>query len=125
MTIEEDFDLPSLAQAAGATYTARATTYHTQLLIDVIKKGMEHKGFSLIEAVSACPTNFGRQNKMGAPALMMDWQRQHGIPLAAWNKMTEEQRAGKFPIGVLSERTDRKEYTEAYDEVIARAQAAL
>jgi 2-oxoglutarate ferredoxin oxidoreductase subunit beta len=39
--------------------------------------------------------------------------------------MTEEQRAGKFPIGVLSERTDRKEYTEAYDEVIARAQAAL
>lgn len=125
MTIEEDFDLPSLAQAAGATYTARATTYHTQLLIDVIKKGMDHKGFSLIEAVSACPTNFGRQNKMGAPALMMDWQRQHGVPLAAWNKMTEEQRAGKFPIGVLSERTDRKEYTEAYDEVIARAQAAL
>ena len=56
---------------------------------------------------------------------MMDWQRHHGIPLAAWNKMADEQNAGKFPIGVLSQRTDRKEYTEAYDEVIARAQAAL
>lgn len=121
-TIEHDFDIAELARAAGATFVARATTFHTQLLTDLIAKGIQHKGFSLIEAVSACPISFGRQNKMGGPADMIKWQRDHGVMLAAWNKMTEEQRSGKFPIGLLYEVTDKKEYTEAYDELIAFAQ---
>ena len=44
------------------------------------------------------------------------------VPLAAWDKMTEEQKAGKFPIGVLYQVEGRQEYTAAYDELIARAQ---
>jgi 2-oxoglutarate ferredoxin oxidoreductase subunit beta len=36
--------------------------------------------------------------------------------------MTEEQKAGKFPIGVLYQVEGRQEYTAAYDELIARAQ---
>lgn len=121
-TIEHDFDITELAKAAGATFVARATTFHTQILIDLIAKGIQHKGFSIIEAVSACPISFGRQNKLGGPADMMKWQRDHAVMLPAWNKMTDEQRHGKFPIGLLYEVTDRKEYTEAYDELIARAQ---
>lgn len=121
-TIEHDFDITELTKAAGATFVARATTFHTQLLIDLIAKGIQHKGFSIIEAVSACPISFGRQNKMGGPADMMKWQRDHAVMLPVWNKMTDEQRLGKFPIGLLYEVTDRKEYTEAYDELIARAQ---
>ena len=43
------------------------------------------------------------------------------------DKMDEEKKAeaiaaGKFPIGVLFETNDVQEYTEAYDEVIRRAQ---
>lgn len=121
-TIEHDFDITELAKAAGATFVARSTTFHTQVLIDLIAKGIQHKGFSIIEAVSACPISFGRQNKLGGPADMMKWQRDHAVMLPAWNKMTDEQRQGKFPIGLLYEVTDRKEYTEAYDELIARAQ---
>lgn len=121
-TIEHDFDITELAKAAGATFVARATTFHTQVLIDLIAKGIQHKGFSIIEAVSSCPISFGRQNKLGGPADMMKWQRDHAVMLPAWNKMTDEQRQGKFPIGLLYEVTDRKEYTEAYDELIARAQ---
>lgn len=121
-TIEHDFDITELAKAAGATFVARATTFHIQVLIDLIAKGIQHKGFSIIEAVSACPISFGRQNKLGGPADMMKWQRDHAVMLPAWNKMTDEQRHGKFPIGLLYEVTDRKEYTEAYDELIARAQ---
>lgn len=121
-TIEHDFDITELAKAAGATFVARATTFHTQVLIDLIAKGIQHKGFSIIEAVSACPISFGRQNKLGGPADMMKWQRDHAVMLPAWNKMTDEQRQGKFPIGLLYEVTDCKEYTEAYDELIARAQ---
>ncbi len=121
-TIEHDFNITELVKAAGATFVARATTFHAQILTDLIAKGIQHKGFSLIEAVSACPISFGRQNKMGGPADMMKWQRDHAVMLPAWERMTEEQRAGKFPIGVLFETNDRIEYTEAYDQLIARAQ---
>lgn len=120
--IEPNFNLAELAKAAGATFVARCTTFHAQMLSDLIVKGIQHKGFSLIEAVSACPISFGRQNKMGGPAEMMMWQRDHAVPVAAWDKLPEEKREGKFPIGVLYQVEGRKEYTEAYDELIAMAQ---
>ena len=123
LTIEPSFDILALAEAAGATFTARATTYHVPILVDVLRKGIRHEGFSIIEAVTGCPTNFGRQNKLAAPAMMMEWQKEHGVMKAAWDKMDPAQREGKFPIGVLSERTDLKEYTKAYDEIIERAQS--
>ena len=127
LTIEPSFNLLDLAKAAGATFCARATTFHVPLMVDVIAKGIAHKGFSIIECVSACPINFGRQNKAGAPAQMMEWQRDHGVMVAAWNKMDPEKKAeaiaaGKFPIGVLYETNEVQEYTEAYDEIIRRAQ---
>ena len=121
-TIERSFDITELVKAAGATFVARATTFHAPMLADLIAKGIEHKGFSLIEAVTACPISFGRQNKMGGPADMMKWQRDHALPLAAFDKLSEEQKAGKFPIGVLYQAEGVKEYTEAYDELIAAAQ---
>ena len=121
LTMEPTFDLLELARAAGATFTARATTYHAPLLEKVIEQGIRHKGFSVIEAVAACPTNFGRQNKIGVPAVMMEWQKEHGVMKAAWEKLSPEARQGKFPIGVLSERNDVKEYTAAYEEILQRA----
>ncbi len=126
-TIEPSFNLLDLAKAAGATYVARATTYHVPQMVDVIAKGIAHKGFSIIEVVSACPISFGRQNKMGGPAEMMAWQRDHGVLKAVWDRMDEEKKAeaiaaGKFPIGVLYENTEIQEYTAAYDELIKRAQ---
>ena len=123
LTIEPSFDILALAQAAGATFTARATTYHVPILVDVLRKGIRHEGFSIIEVVTGCPTNYGRQNKMAAPAMMMEWQKDHGVMKAAWDKMDPAQREGKFPIGVLYERTDLKEYTKAYDDIISRAQS--
>ena len=126
-TIEQPFNICDLVQGAGATYVARGTTFNTVQLVDLIKKGIQHDGFSFIEVVSACPTSFGRANKCGSPADMMKWQRDHAVMKAVWDKMDEEKlaeakAAGKFPVGVLFERNDLKEYTKAYDEVIAIAQ---
>lgn len=125
LTVEPTFDLLDLARAAGATFTARATTYHAPLLGKVIEQGIRHKGFSIIEAVTACPTNFGRQNKIGAPAAMMEWQKEHGVMKAAFEKLSLEERQGKFPIGVLSERNDVMEYTAAYEEILQRAKGGI
>lgn len=120
-TVDRPFDVYELAKGAGATFVARATTFHTQLLTDVIAQGIEHVGFSIIEAVSACPISFGRQNKKGSAANMMKWQREHGVMLAAYEKLTEEQKADKFPIGVLY-KAQAPEYTAEYDKVIAKVQ---
>ena len=120
-TIERDFNVAELVKAAGATFVARSTSFHAQMTTDLIAKGIAHKGFSLIEVVSACPTSYGRQNKMGGPADMMKWQRDHGVPMVAYEKLSTEDKLIKFPIGLLYEVLDAQEYTDAYEALIAAA----
>ena len=95
-TVERPFDLAELAKAAGATYIARATTYHTSLLTELICNGANHKGFSLIEAVTACPVSYGRRNKMGSAYDMLMWQKEHGIPVEKAKKLTPEELQGNL-----------------------------
>lgn len=121
-TIERSFDIAELAKAAGATFVARATTYHAQLLSDLIAKGIQHNGFSLIEVITACPISYGRQNKKGDAPQMMQGQKEAGVMLAAWERLTPEQREGKFPIGILHKIEGIPEYTAEYDKVIQSAQ---
>nr|WP_320147286.1 thiamine pyrophosphate-dependent enzyme [uncultured Anaeromusa sp.] len=120
-TIERNFDITELAKAAGATFVARATCFHKQVLVDAIAKGIANDGFSLVEAITQCPISYGRQNKRGNAPQMMQWQKEHAVPIAAAAKMTPEQLEGKFTIGVLHE-SKAPEYTREYDKVIAKAQ---
>ena len=120
-TIERNFDITELAKAAGATFVARATCFHKQVLVDAIAKGIANDGFSLVEAITQCPISYGRQNKRGNAPQMMQWQKEHAVPVAAAAKMTPEQLEGKFTIGVLHE-SKAPEYTREYDKVIAKAQ---
>jgi 2-oxoglutarate/2-oxoacid ferredoxin oxidoreductase subunit beta len=118
--VDTPFDLCDLARGAGATFVARGTTFHTVQLSDVIAQAIAHDGFSVVEAVTACPISFGRQNKAGSPAAMLRWQRDHAVPVAAAGKMMPEQLAGKFLIGVLYEKT-APEYSAQYRKVIDKA----
>jgi 2-oxoglutarate/2-oxoacid ferredoxin oxidoreductase subunit beta len=45
-----------LAIAAGATYVARGYTGQVKHLVELIKGGIQHRGFSLIDAFSPCVT---------------------------------------------------------------------
>lgn len=120
-TIERNFDITELAKAAGATFVARATCFHKQVLVDAIAKGIANDGFSLVEAITQCPISYGRQNKRGNAPQMMQWQKEHAVPVAAAAKMTPGQLEGKFTIGVLHE-SKAPEYTREYEKVIAKAQ---
>ena len=51
---------------------ARTTTYHVIEMIDIIKAAILHKGFSLIEIMSQCPTYYGRKNKIGGAVEIME-----------------------------------------------------
>lgn len=115
--MEHPFDICNLAQAAGASYVARGTVYHTNQLTNLIVEGAQNKGFSVIEAVAQCPTSFGRRNKMKTPAAMLEWQRDNAVPVAAAEQMSEEELVGKFTVGKLFAQA-RPEYTENYQKLI-------
>ncbi len=62
---EPPFNLPYLAQASGATYVARWTTFHVRQLSKSIKEILNKPGFCFIEVLSPCPTLYQRRNKQG------------------------------------------------------------
>lgn len=57
------FNLPLLAWASGATYVARWTMLHVRELMECIQTALLKSGFSFIEVLAPCPTNYGRRNK--------------------------------------------------------------
>jgi len=58
------FNLSRLVEAAGASYVARYSVTQPVALINAIKKAIRHQGFSFIEALSPCPTQYGRRNRL-------------------------------------------------------------
>jgi 2-oxoglutarate ferredoxin oxidoreductase subunit beta len=55
-SVENPINPIPLAIAAGATYVARGYTGQVKHLIDLIKGGIRHRGFALIDAFSPCVT---------------------------------------------------------------------
>jgi 2-oxoglutarate ferredoxin oxidoreductase subunit beta len=68
---EPPFNLPYLAAASGAVYVARWTTLHFKRLEKAIFEALNHPGFTFVEAISPCPTVYGRRNKMGDGVRML------------------------------------------------------
>jgi len=123
--IERPFDLCGLALACGATYVARGATYYAARLTDYVSAGLDHDGFAFVEAVTQCPTYFGRRNRMSRGVDMLRWQKEHAVPLSRAASAAPEELAGKFTVGVFRD-VDEPEYTREYDRIIelARRQAA-
>ncbi len=117
--IDRDFDIPALARAAGATYTARGSVYHAPQTIKLIEKAIQNKGFSLVDCVTDCPTYYGRKNKKGGPVEMLTWQKEHAVTAAAARKLDPEALQDKFILGELHSET-QPEFTEQYQKIIDR-----
>jgi 2-oxoglutarate ferredoxin oxidoreductase subunit beta len=122
--IEQPFPITELARAAGAAYVARSTIYHVRELQRFVAQAVSKNGFSVVEAVSYCHTTFGRQNKLGRATDMMRYIQDNSVTLEEAAQMPEQERQAKIVRGVLVDR-DIPEYTQWYDQVIARAQAEV
>jgi len=115
--LDRTFDILNLAIGAGATYAARGSAFHVPQTIGLIQEGIRHKGFSIIDVVSTCPTYYGRANKSGGAVDMLAWQRDNMVPIAKAAKMSPEELKGKLVLGLLHQ-SEHPEYTEAYQELI-------
>jgi 2-oxoglutarate ferredoxin oxidoreductase subunit beta len=114
-TIDNCFDVVELATAAGASFVARSTAFHVKECKDILKKAIEHKGFSVVEILSQCPTHYGRKNKEGDAASMLEFQKKTTAKIGS--KALQEN-PNLIPRGIFVE-LDKAEYCAEYEKIIA------
>ncbi|KJS86706.1 MAG: hypothetical protein JM58_06390 [Peptococcaceae bacterium BICA1-8] len=117
--IEPAFDVCELAKGAGSTYVARSDVYHINHLHKVMKNALTHKGFSTLEVITSCPTQFGRRNKMADPIKLVERIRDITVTQTAAEKMSVEELKDKIVIGEFV-KTERPELTEIYEEKLGK-----
>jgi len=102
----------TLAITAGATFVARGYAGDPEFTQQLMRKAIDHKGFSIIDIFQPCVT-FNNHNTYS-------WFREHAYylsdqeydrsdKLAAYGKSIESE---KLPLGVIYEDTSRKTYEE-------------
>jgi 2-oxoglutarate ferredoxin oxidoreductase subunit beta len=119
--IEPNFDICRLAEGAGASYVARATIANPKQAETFIKKGIQKKGFSVIEIVSSCHTQYGRRNKRRTPIENINFFKENSVAFEKSKTMTREELEGKIIIGEFVNK-DVPEYTDQYLALISRVQ---
>ncbi|MCX5798632.1 MAG: 2-oxoacid:ferredoxin oxidoreductase subunit beta [Proteobacteria bacterium] len=114
--VEQAFKISELAVTAGAVFVARGTVYHAKLLDGLMEKAFLKVGFSVVEVISHCHTQFGRLNRMGSAVEMMQWQREHAVTVEKARQIKEKELQDKFKIGVLVDR-ELPVYQDEYEKV--------
>ena len=77
--LEHPFNVPYLAAAAGATYVARWTVLHARRLERSIHTALLKPGFTVVEAISPCPTLYGRWNRRQYGTDMFEYYHQNAV----------------------------------------------
>ena len=98
-SFEYPLNTTRLVVAAGASYAVRWTTVHGEQLKEAMKKALTTRGFAFIEAVSPCPTAFGRRVGFKDVAEMVKWFKENSVPLEKTTKVAEEELAKKIVVG--------------------------
>jgi 2-oxoglutarate ferredoxin oxidoreductase subunit beta len=116
---EPSFNLPFLAESAGASYVARWTVYHVRQLTRSIQEVLRKRGFCFIEVLSPCPTLYQRRNKLGDALETMRYYRKmskvkHGAPTAE----AELSMQGEIIVGKFVDR-ERPDYIESMKKQFA------
>ena len=118
--IYESFDIVELARGAGASFVARTTAYHVSSMKEILVKAITHKGFSVVEILSQCPTYFGRKNKIGDAAEMLTYFKERTTPVGSGKK---EKDPTLIERGIFVDEK-RPEYCEEYQSIVDRVRKA-
>jgi 2-oxoglutarate ferredoxin oxidoreductase subunit beta len=118
--IEQSFKISELAVTAGAAFVGRGTVYHAKLLDSLMETAFLKKGFSVVEVIAHCHTQYGRQNRLGSAVEMMEWQRDHAVTVEKAAKMKPEELEDKILMGVLVDK-ELPVYQDEYNKIRVRA----
>ncbi len=115
--IDPTFDTCELAIASGASFVARETMLDPKKLEKMLIKALEHKGFSMMEVLSNCHINLGRKNKMVSAMENLEWIDNITTSKKKYDAMTEEEQLNLFPIGILKQDLEVREYCDMYKDI--------
>jgi 2-oxoglutarate ferredoxin oxidoreductase subunit beta len=121
--IEQVFKISELAVTAGAVFVGRGTVYHAKLLDSLIEQAILKPGFSVVEVIAHCHTQYGRQNRLGTAVEMMEWQRDHAVAAEKAATMKSEELEDKIVTGVLVDK-ELPVYQDEYEKIRERAKSA-
>jgi 2-oxoglutarate ferredoxin oxidoreductase subunit beta len=122
--IEQAFRISELAVTAGAVFVGRGTVYHAKLLDNLMEKAILKQGFSVVEVIAHCHTQYGRQNRLGTAVEMMEWQRDHAVEAKKAATMKPEELKDKVVIGVLVDK-ELPVYQDEYEKIRERAKETV
>jgi len=112
-TYDEPMQGAEMGISLGASYVARWTTAHPIQLQNSIEAGINHRGLSLIEVISPCPTQSGKAiygDK--SPAFIIEYLKSNSFVY----KEGMEEPKGKIKCGILKHDNDRTEYIERMND---------
>ncbi len=122
--IEQNFKISELAVTAGAVFVGRGTVYHARLLDSLVEKAILKPGFSVVEVIAHCHTQYGRQNRLGTAVEMMEWQRDHAVTVEKAASLKPEELQDKIVIGVLVDK-ELPVYQDEYEKIRVKAKEAV
>lgn len=119
-SFDPPLDTVRLVATAGASYAARWTTMHFGQLKEAMKVAVTTRGFSFIEAVSPCPTAFGKRIGLKDAAETLRWFKENSLPLRQADKMTKKELENKIVIGEFAHR-ERPTFQEHLNQTLREA----
>ena len=122
--IEQNFKISELAVTAGAVFVGRGTVYHARLLDSLVEKAILKPGFSVVEVIAHCHTQYGRQNRLGTAVEMMEWQRDHTVAVEKAATLKPEELQDKIVIGVLVDK-ELPVYQDEYEKIREKAKGIV
>jgi len=102
---ERPLDVARVVAVAGANYSARWTTAHRRELTEAFKRALTGRGLRFVEAVSQCPTNFGRRLGMDAKA-MLAWFKRASISVREAEHMEADELEERIVVGAFADRDE-------------------
>jgi 2-oxoglutarate ferredoxin oxidoreductase subunit beta len=101
-TLERPFDLAKLMVAAGASYVARYPVTRPVELVRALRTAIDTPGFSFVDVLSPCPSQYGRKNGLLEPAALFDAIDALCVTETEAAAMSDGDRQRRFIIGEFS-----------------------
>ena len=96
---EPPFDLSKLVAAAGARYVARYSVTQIRHLIKALKTALQTDGFSFVEVLSPCPTQYGKFRGIKESQELYQDLKSRLVSQKAADTMDAEELQAKFVTG--------------------------
>ena len=115
---ENPFNLPYLAASCGAVYVARWTSLDARRVKESMIEAIQRPGFSFVEIISPCPTNYGRRNRIGDGLDELRYYQENTVIRHGSDPKHADIRPGKEIVVGCFVDEPRPTYLDLYNELV-------